>query len=90
MLAGARVHSAWRAAADSDMEVHVSAYFTSVHITVFWKGCDRHCRDSKMEVSAYITSVHITVFWKRSDKSGKEVYTSFTSKHIPPFTLTYQ
>ena len=31
MLAGARAHSAWRNAADSEMEV--SAYFTSVHIT---------------------------------------------------------
>ena len=30
MLAGACAHSAWCAAADSEMEV--SAYFTSVHI----------------------------------------------------------
>ena len=33
MLAGARAHSAWRAAADSEIEV--SAYFTSVLIPSF-------------------------------------------------------
>ena len=41
LLAGACAHSAKHAAADSEMEV--TAYFTSVHITVFWNGCDRHC-----------------------------------------------
>ena len=38
MLAGAQNSDA---AADSEMEV--SAYFTSVHITVVWKGCDKQC-----------------------------------------------
>ena len=33
MLRGVHVHSAWRAAAGSEMEV--SAYFTSVHILSF-------------------------------------------------------
>ena len=33
MLAGARAHLAWQAAADSKMEV--SAYFTTVHIPSF-------------------------------------------------------
>ena len=34
MLAEVCAQSAWQAAADSKIEV--SAYFTSVHITVFW------------------------------------------------------
>ena len=37
MLAGVLAHAAWLAAADSDMDV--SAYITSVRITVCWKGC---------------------------------------------------
>ena len=41
MLVGARAHLAMRTAANSDMEV--SSYFTSVHVTVFWKSCNRHC-----------------------------------------------
>ena len=49
ILAGARAHSAWRAAADSEMEV--SAYFTSVHIPSFGRAVKGNAADSKIEVS---------------------------------------
>ena len=93
MLAGARAHSAWRAAADSEMEV--SAYFTSVHIPSFGSTVTSNAADSEMEVSAYFTSVLIPTFGRavtgkieRSDASEKEVYTGFTSEHIWPFGNT--
>ena len=81
MLAGACAHSAWRAAADSGMEV--SAYFTSVHyhISSFGKAVTGNTADSEMEVSAYFTSVLIPYFGRavtgkreRSDARKTEVY----------------
>ena len=48
MLAGARALSAWRAAADSKMEV--SAYFTSVHIPFFGKAVTGNATESEKEV----------------------------------------
>ena len=50
MLVGGHAHSAWRAAADSEMEV--SAYFTSVHILSFGRAVTGTATDSEMEVSA--------------------------------------
>ena len=66
MLVGTRAHSAWRAAADSEMEV--SAYFTSAHILSLGRAVAGNAADSEIEVSAYFTSVHITVFWKGCDR----------------------
>ena len=57
MLTGARAHSVWCAAADSEMEV--SAYFTSVHIPSFGRAVTGNATDNEMEVSAYFISVHI-------------------------------
>ena len=57
MLAGARAHSAWRAAAVSEMEV--SAYFISVHMPSFGRAVIGNSSDSEIEGSAYFTSVHI-------------------------------
>ena len=89
MLTGARAHSVWRAAADS--EIKVCAYFTSVHIPSFGRAVAGNAADSEMEVSAYFTSVHIPFFGRavtgkreRSDASKKEVCTRFTSEHIRP------
>ena len=74
MLVGARAHSAWSAAAESEIEV--SAYFTSVHITVFWKGCDRHwrrqrngsiCLFHKCAYTVFLYLIHKwahTAFWQ--------------------------
>ena len=80
MLAGARAHSAWRAAADSEMEV--SAQFTSVNITVFWKGCDRHsCTQPNGSICLFHKCAY-TVFGRAvkgkktcSDTSENEIYT---------------
>ena len=68
MLAGASAHSAWRAAADSEMEV--SAYFTSVHIPPSGRAVTGNAADSEMEVGP-IYLFHkcaYTVFWKGSDR----------------------
>ena len=80
MLAGARAHSTWRAAADSKMEL--STYFTSVHIPSFGRAVTGNAADSEMKLSVYFTSVHIPSFGRavtgkreRSDASKKEVYT---------------
>ena len=67
MLARACVHSEWRAAADSEMEV--SSHFTSVHIPSLGRAVTGNASDSEMEVSAYFTSVHIyRLFWKGCDR----------------------
>ena len=89
MLAGARAHSVWRAAADREMKV--SAYFTSVHIPSFGRAVTGNAADSKMAVSAYLTSVNILSFGRAvtgtAADSGMEVSAYFTSVHIPSFRL---
>ena len=51
MLAGACAHSAWRAAADSEMEV--SAYFTSVYLPSFGRAVSGNAADSEIEVYCF-------------------------------------
>ena len=65
MPVGACAHSAGCAAADSDMEV--SAYFTSVHITVFWMGCARHCCSQRNGRICLFQKCAYTLFWKGCD-----------------------
>ena len=60
MLAGARAHSAWCAAADIEMEV--STHFTSVHIPSFGRDVTGTAAGSELEVSAYFTNVLIPSF----------------------------
>ena len=67
MLAGARAHSDWRAAADSEMEV--SAYFTSVHIyrllEKLWQALLQTAKWNYLLISQCAYHAYgPTVFWK--------------------------
>ena len=83
MLAGAHAHSAWRAAADSEMEV--SAYFTSVHIPSFGRAVTGTAADSEMEVSDFFTSVLIPSFGRavtcRPEMNGTHRLTEHHRQH---------
>ena len=89
MLAGARAHSAWRAAADSEMEV--SAYFTSVHIPPSGRAVTGNAANSEMEVGPIYLfhKAHIPSFGRAltgtAADSEMEVSACFTSVLIPSF-----
>ena len=56
-------------AAESEMEV--SAFFTSVHITVFWKGCDRLCSIQRNRKICFFYKRAYTVYWKGCERQKR-------------------
>ena len=55
----------------ANSEIEVSAYFTGVHIIVFWKGCDRHsCRQRNGSIFLFHKCVY-TMFCKDCDSKKR-------------------
>ena len=65
MLAGARTHSAWPAAADMKWKCLLISQVCIY--TVFWKGCDRQCCRQRNGCICLFHKCAYTVFWKGFD-----------------------